>query len=217
MKSTERDPLDLVAEEFALRCRRGETPSLGDYVARYPELAADLKEVLPSVMLLERAKKQLSAGGSKARSLPERIGDFRIVREIGRGGMGVVYEAVQESLGRSVALKVLPREFSENPQRVERFRREARAAAQLHHTGIVPVFGVGDDGGTYYIVMQLIVGRSLERVIRELRDPQSQRDTAWNKDATPARDSMRRPKRRTKRARRIAIRLRGSFRWRRWC
>jgi hypothetical protein len=82
------------------------------------------------------------------------LGDYRIVREIGRGGMGVVHEAEQESLGRRVALKVLPPEALKHPMHVQRFQREARAAARLHHTNIVPVFGVGEENGTHYYAMQ---------------------------------------------------------------
>jgi serine/threonine protein kinase len=103
-----------------------------------------------------------------ARSMSERLGDFRILREIGRGGMGVVYEAVQESLGRHVALKV----FSHHPQigsiQLIRFQREARAAALLHHTNIVPVFGVGVHEHVHYYAMQYIHGQSLDSVIREM-------------------------------------------------
>ena len=77
----------------------------------------------------------------------ERLGDYRLLREIGRGGMGIVYEAEQESLGRRVALKVLARSAL-TPQQVRRFEREARSAAKLHHTNIVPVFGVGQEGTT---------------------------------------------------------------------
>jgi WD40 repeat protein/serine/threonine protein kinase len=91
------------------------------------------------------------------------------VREIGRGGMGVVYEAVQESLGRHVALKILPFHRLMDPTHLERFRREARAAAQLHHTNIVPVFGVGEAEGVQYYAMQYIQGQSLDAVIAELR------------------------------------------------
>src|SRR5260370_4317384 len=89
---------------------------------------------------------------------PERLGEYRILREVGRGGMGVVYEAEQESLGRHVALKVLPSSARMNPTYLERFRREAKAAAQLHHTNIVPVFGVGAAEGMHFYAMQFIRG-----------------------------------------------------------
>ena len=97
------------------------------------------------------------------------IGDYRILREIGRGGMGVVYEAEQVSLGRRVALKVLPGQVSSDRLVQERFRREARAAARLHHTNIVPVYDVGQDGDVCFYAMQFIQGLGLEAVIAELR------------------------------------------------
>src|SRR5262245_39540087 len=109
--------------------------------------------------------------GSPATGPPDRLGDFRILRVIGRGGMGVVYEAEQVSLGRHVALKVLPQALRLVPNRKARFEREARAAAKLHHTNIVPVFGVGEHDGLPYYVMQLIDGRGLDAVLDELRRP----------------------------------------------
>src|SRR5262249_2942635 len=104
-----------------------------------------------------------------AATAPERIGDYRILCEVGRGGMGVVYEAEQESLGRRVALKVLPPHVLNDSQQVRRFEREARAAAKLHHTNIVPVFGVGSDQGMHYYVMQFIQGLGLDEVLDELK------------------------------------------------
>src|SRR5262249_23401935 len=98
----------------------------------------------------------------------ERLGDYRILREIGRGGMGIVFEAEQESLGRHVALKVLPAHALLNPRHLQRFLREARAAAKLHHTNFVPVFGVGEGEGLHYYVMQVIAGSGLHEVIDEL-------------------------------------------------
>jgi serine/threonine protein kinase len=97
------------------------------------------------------------------------LGHYRIIRFIGRGGMGVVYEAVQESLGRHVALKLLPAEAVADPKRLERFRREASAAARLHHTNIVPVFGVGAAEGRHYYAMQFISGHPLDAVIDEVK------------------------------------------------
>ena len=98
------------------------------------------------------------------------LGDYRILREIGRGGMGVVYEATQISLNRRVALKVLPFAGALDAQHLARFRNEAQAAAQLHHTNIVPVFAVGSERGVHYYAMQFIEGQTLADLIRELRE-----------------------------------------------
>jgi eukaryotic-like serine/threonine-protein kinase len=103
-----------------------------------------------------------------ANSPPSQIGDYRILREIGRGGMGLVYEAEQVSLGRRVALKVLPGHVAGNREALERFRREAKSAARLHHTNIVPVFEVGRVGEAAYYAMQFIQGQGLDQVIDEL-------------------------------------------------
>jgi serine/threonine protein kinase len=109
------------------------------------------------------------AAASPRPRLPELLGDYRILGEIGRGGMGVVYEAEQVSLGRRVALKVLPLHAARDARLLERFRREARAAARLHHTNIVPVYEVGQDGDTVFYAMQFIEGHGLDKVILGLR------------------------------------------------
>src|SRR3954452_11818348 len=96
------------------------------------------------------------------------LGDFRLIREVGRGGMGIVYEAEQVSLGRRVALKILPMAAAMDPRQIQRFRVEAQAAACLHHPHIVPVHGVGCEYGVHYYAMQLIEGRSLAAMIAEL-------------------------------------------------
>src|SRR5437660_11207617 len=98
-----------------------------------------------------------------------RLGDFEIGREIGRGGMGVVYEARQVSLNRPVALKVLGGGLALSPHAVQRLRREADAAASLHHTNIVPVYATGEQDGTHFYAMELVEGPSLNHVIRQLR------------------------------------------------
>ncbi len=107
------------------------------------------------------------ATGAEPASL--HFGDFRILREIGRGGMGIVYEAEQVSLGRKVALKVLPFHNLDSDARLQRFRREAQAVAKLHHTNIVTVYGVGEHEGTPYFAMRHIDGWSLDRVIARMR------------------------------------------------
>jgi serine/threonine protein kinase len=179
----ERDPLDVVAEEFAERCRRGEQPSLGEYLTRYPQWADELRELLPAAAMMEelRRHKQSARAVASGREPIERLGDYHIVRELGRGGMGIVYEAVQESLGRHVALKVLPRHSLLDPKKLARFQREAQAAAGLHHSNIVPVFGVGEHDGLHYYVMQLIPGQGLHEVLARLR-----RGASWPEILKPS-------------------------------
>ncbi len=162
--ASDRD-LDRLLEEYIGRLRRGESPTIEEYAAANPELAADIRDLFPTLDAMEKAKSPSAENGPA----PERIGEFRIVREAGRGGMGVVYEAIQESLGRRVALKVLPPAFVGDERGIERFRREARAAARLHHTNIVPVFGVGAERGLHYYAMQFIEGRSLDAILEEAR------------------------------------------------
>jgi eukaryotic-like serine/threonine-protein kinase len=165
---------DELAEEFAARFRRGERPSLQEYIDRCPELADEIRELFPALVEVERAdgdrpERPDDAEAALAPPLLGQVGDYRILREVGRGGMGVVYEAEQVSLGRRVALKVLPRQVSQDLSTLARFRREARSAAQLHHTNIVPVFEVGKDGDVSYYAMQFIQGQGLDLVINELR------------------------------------------------
>jgi tetratricopeptide (TPR) repeat protein len=167
-------PLGRLAEEFLARHRCGERPAPTEYAARHPELAEQIRELFPALLLLEdvRPGPPAAAGAAAAprdAAAPRRLGEYQILREVGRGGMGVVYEAEQESLGRRVALKVLARGALADARHVERFQREARAAARLHHTNIVPVFAVGEEGGTHYYVMQYIEGRPLDEVIDDLR------------------------------------------------
>ena len=107
----------------------------------------------------------------------KRLGEFEIVRELGRGGMGVVFEAVQRSLNRRVALKVLAPGLGLTPRAVQRFRREAESAAKLHHTNIVPVYATGEDSGFHFYAMELIDGPSLDRVIAELRESKTAKAT----------------------------------------
>ena len=172
--SDNRDPLDRMAEEFVARYRAGERPSLTEYTNRLPDRADEIRDLFPALVDLEQLKPpEDEPTGDHVTPIgpadPDQIGDFRILRQIGLGGMGVVYEAIQESLGRHVALKLLPHEVMANPKRLERFRREARSAARLHHTNIVPVFGTGQADGRHYYAMQFIAGHPLDAVIDEVR------------------------------------------------
>ncbi len=172
---SDRDPLEELAEEFASRCRRGESPSISEYVARYPRYGKEIEELFPTVAMMEQLRieekthRTAAVQQSASASCPRHIGDFEIIQEIGRGGMGVVYEAEQRSLGRRVAVKVLPKHVFLLDKHVKRFQREAQTAAKLHHTNIVPVFGVGDQDGLHYYVMQLIRGVGLDEIIWMLR------------------------------------------------
>jgi WD40 repeat protein/serine/threonine protein kinase/tetratricopeptide (TPR) repeat protein len=175
--SSERNPVELLADEFLERKRRGEHPTLQEYVQCYPALADEIRELFPALLMMEDLGNSSGAttgsrtgdGTASVATRLQRLGDFRILREIGRGGMGVVYEAEQESLNRRVALKVLSAGALADPQQVRRFEREAKAAAKLHHTNIVPVFGVGHEGGHHYFVMQFIAGLGLDLVLEDLR------------------------------------------------
>jgi len=175
----DRNPFDVLADQFTEQCRAGQHPSVEDYAAGHPELADKIRELFPAIEAIEQLgsrsaseKRFVKANAIFDRNKIEQIGDYRIVREIGRGGMGVVYEAIQQSLGRHVAIKLLM-QTSTSPLHVQRFEREARIAANLHHTNIVQVFGVGTQDGFHYYVMQLIDGHGLDQVIEDLRQSTS--------------------------------------------
>jgi len=161
-----REPIDLLVERFLARRRNEPRLSPEQFAGEHPQHAAALLELLPAILALEGHKRERVASGSGGRraALPklDRLGEFRIVREVGRGGMGVVFEAVQESLGRKVALKVLPQASLLSGNQLERFRREAQIAAQLHHSNIVPVFGSGESDGYHWYAMQFIEGEGLD-------------------------------------------------------
>ena len=169
---TELEELETLADEFTERLRRGENPPVTEYVEKYPALAEEIRELFPTIAAMERLKVHKEHAGTGKASLGaaqlDRLGDFRIIREIGRGGMGIVYEAEQESLGRPVAIKVLPRQALLDTKHLRRFKREARIAANLHHTNIVEVFGVGEDEGFHYYVMQYIHGAGLDKIVSRL-------------------------------------------------
>jgi eukaryotic-like serine/threonine-protein kinase len=158
-----------VADRFTEEVKRGRSPSVEEYAQRHPQIANIIRQVFPALAMLDC----FSANG-----LPDRredghvagvLGDFRILRELGRGGMGVVYEAEQISLGRRVALKVLPFAAMLDKQQLARFKNEARAAATLDHPNIVAIHSVGTERGVHYYAMQLIGGQSLAQMIAGLQ------------------------------------------------
>ncbi|MEX2121560.1 MAG: protein kinase [Pirellulales bacterium] len=176
-------------EQYRSLLEAGHRLDRTEFLARDPTIADLLDECLAGLEFVHAVAPQLSGTG-RTRSLPEAwnagsteriqaamaLGDFRIVREIGRGGMGIVYEAEQLSLGRRVAVKVLPFAGALDARQLERFKHEAQAAAQLHHGNIVPVFYVGCERGVHFYAMQLIEGRTLAQVIAGLRESTSSVD-----------------------------------------
>lgn len=134
----------------------GGCPTADEYIERYPQCADTIASVLQET--------QIAIGGTT--SPPSDLGDYHILRELGRGGMGVVYLAEQILLDRRVALKVLSGARDQNPVCRERFQREAKAAASLQHANIVPVYGVGRHNGFTFYVMRYIKGRNLSEVVR---------------------------------------------------
>jgi serine/threonine protein kinase len=157
----------------------GQDPDRGQFLASHADLRGELEEFFAGHDEVERLAVALREGGQRrvqprtaaSESAPGvgELGDFRLLREIGRGGMGVVYEAEQISLRRRVALKVLPFAAALDPRQLQRFKNEALAAAHLRHENIVPVYMVGEERGVHYYAMQFIEGRSLAELIAELR------------------------------------------------
>jgi len=167
-----------LVQEYLRELESGRQPDRRQWLQRYPDLAEALGPCLEGLELVHRAAPLASPLSGSSPRLPSNtteplltnpLGDFQIVREIGRGGMGIVYEAIQLSLGRLVALKVLPFAATFDAKHLQRFRQEAQAAAHLHHANIVPVHGVGCERGIHFYAMQLIDGQSLDVVVRQLR------------------------------------------------
>jgi len=159
-----------LVQELTDRFRRGEPVVLEAIVQQYPQYAGQLEDLLPTVQALavldltaDRGDRQQHVGDDPA--FGGTIGEYQIVREIGRGGMGIVYEARQLSLNRRVALKVLPFAAALDSRALARFQQESLAAAQLDHPHIVPVYGVGADRGVHYYAMRFVEGHSLAQVI----------------------------------------------------
>jgi serine/threonine protein kinase len=146
-------------EEATRKLQTGSPVNADDYATDHPEQAEQLRRLLPAIEVLVQLERP-------EQELPK-LADYRIVREIGRGGMGIVNEADQMSLGRRVALKVLPFAAALDDKRLQRFKQEAQAAARLHHTNIVPVHGVGCERGVHYYAMQYVEGQTLAPIHQE--------------------------------------------------
>jgi serine/threonine protein kinase/tetratricopeptide (TPR) repeat protein len=170
------ESLGRIVERLTRRLQKGEPLDLSELARQYPAYAGQLAEVWPALQALadlERAASEVPGGGLPQQGVEAHgeLGDFRILRQVGRGGMGIVYEAEQISLNRPVALKVLPFASTLDARQLQRFKNEAQAAAALHHTNIVPVFATGCERGVHYYAMQFIDGHTVADLISELRRP----------------------------------------------
>ncbi|MCA9183583.1 MAG: serine/threonine protein kinase, partial [Planctomycetales bacterium] len=163
-----------VVTEFFERIARGESPRIDEYEERYPEIAEMLGRALPALKHINDSFGGQSTDPEFQLNASQRqLGDFLIVRQIGQGGMGIVYEAQQISLNRRVAIKVLPFASLLREQQLERFRIEARAAASLRHPNIVGVYAVGYERGVHFYAMEFIEGQSLAELMHELKNEMS--------------------------------------------
>src|SRR5262245_5695964 len=174
VRRSESNPIDRderlgeAIEAYLAEAEEGSPPDPDSFAARYPDLSEDLRAALDGLALVRGIVGEGSGPGRVLES-GRRIAGYKIVRELGRGGMGTVYEAVHVDLDRPVALKVLGSHAAPDSNGRRRFLNEARTAAGLHHTHIVPVFDVGQVGGLCYYAMQRIEGAGLDRVLRHLR------------------------------------------------
>lgn len=173
-KPSDEEILESIIAEFTSALRSGKNPSIQQYQQQYPHLAEDLADMLSSISMIEQLKSASDTATGSRRLMEDvsqlkQIGQYRILREIGRGGMGIVFAAIHEGLGRQVAIKVLPTPLAGGDKHVQRFHREAQSAARLHHTNIVSVFGAGEGSGYHYYVMDFVDGQPLNRVIDRLR------------------------------------------------
>ncbi len=158
-----------VLDGYMAAVEAGEVIDPDGLVAEHPEIAERLRSCLAVLRVASRVEGSADLGVAIDPALDTRLGDFRTIRMIGRGGMGIVFEAEQVSLHRRVALKVLPFAAALDPQQLRRFQIEAQAAALLHHTNIVPIFSVGCERGVHYYAMQYIKGQTVAGLIGDLR------------------------------------------------
>ncbi len=174
-------------EVYLALAEAGSAPEPEEFASRYPDFHDDLLAALEGLALVQGLVGDSSHGHGHGGRLEtgRKIAGYRIVRELGRGGMGVVYEAVHVALDRPVALKVLATPAAPDSSGRRRFLNEAKTAAGLHHTHIVPVFDVGQVGGLSYYAMQRIEGSGLDRVVKHLRRGRATAAGNSHSNATP--------------------------------
>ncbi len=212
MNSPESDPnpsadeqqLGEIIDEIVDAIRDGQAVVVDDWVKRYPQHEKELRDLMPALIFAEDIQRNSTARKTSESSFrtsvnsnalvsepcPEKLGDFEIRHELGRGGMGVVYSAWQQSLRRPVALKVLARHLTRDSRFVARFQREAQSAARLNHPNLVQVYGIGQDEGVWYYTMQLIDGSTISDVLHHLSSIQKGGQTTVELHQSPLKIQM---------------------------
>lgn len=161
-------------DAFSVVLQQGEEAAIDAFLKRHKEFAPSLRKLLPTIRQMVEVELNDShaasqQGNRSSEAPPRTLGDFLLLHEIGRGGMGVVYEAEQISMHRKVALKILPFAAVMDPRQIQRFKTEVQAAALLQHQSIVPVYSVGCERGVHYYAMQFIAGHTLSQLISDVR------------------------------------------------
>src|SRR4051794_37200078 len=206
MPGPDQERLARILDEYLVAIERGLPVSPDELLAKNPDDAEQLRGYLSGLQLFHDAAGVTpgrvcgSLIGGRLPQPMQTVGDYELVREIGRGGMGVVYEALQLSLRRRVALKILPFSIANDAKQLSRFKNEAQAAAQVQHPNIVPVHAVGEENGVHFYVMQLIEGQSLTSLLDGLRSSTRDHDdrtTSNDRDLTAAYPHARRSEHRT--------------------
>src|SRR5262245_37120521 len=177
------DPLGPIADEFVEAFRQGKRPSVEEFARRYPAHADEIRDMLPALLLMEQAKTADESRGqprpahATAPAVPlQQLGDYQLLREVGRGGMGVVYRARDAALDRDVAVKLLSERYPPDSIPAQRFLSEARITAQLQHPGIPAVHQVGTlADGRPFLAMKLINGSTLDAILTDRPDPSADR------------------------------------------
>ncbi len=163
--------IEKVFAEYAERLTAGETLDPKAILSEHPEFGKDLLEYLEDFLDL----------GADARCPLASFGDYELLRQVGRGGMGVVYDAWENSMDRRVALKVLPAAVAADNKTFMRFCREARLAGKLHHPNIVPVFGMGIKQESPHYAMEYVEGETLAQIVAKTKEAEPDAETVFEK------------------------------------